>query len=241
MMEAKVVIQGMQKSAELASFLSEVKRVDFIDLAELIRLDKVIEEYGGKCPINVLADAPVKVADGLYFYLPTLGSGEVVRRLDPFFDNEDPCMEWLLAFCVAFSRDPEALATLTDEFTARDIVTEWANTLPITLTELRSAYSAAYDGYPDVYISDKVKGHYSALCTATNLSEQYGQSIEYWLWDTSAQRAIWIIREMGDAAAAANTVKPGKTQAIGAFNSLCKHIREKNDPADEPEDLPDAE
>ena len=227
MSQASIVITDMDKSPELKKALERIGTIAIGDLIEIIRLHSVLQEHGGTCPASVLLDQPVKITENLSFYLPTIGSTEVVKRVSKWFEEDDPVMEWLLAYCVAYSRDAELLGLLSDPVIARDTLTLWAQSvLLITQEELLVAVQSAYAGFPDTFISDDDKNSFRALYEVSEMAKEYGGTIGYWMWNVPTQQVVWISRESGDAHA--HGVTPGVLHAAKAFAQFRRRLIDAN-------------
>jgi len=211
----------------LKKTLDELPAITLDELQELFRLDNLIATNGGSCPVDVGIDRPVYV-DCFEIYRPSIASMMFISEYacDWFLDDVE-CLIFT-AMALQESRNQKKLfQKLGNKKRAIQAVKEQKKYICCTIEELKHAINSAYEGFPLTGVVDNESPAY-LLALASNYSESIGGTPEYWFWDESAQRVMWMERERRDTERQENKLPAiGKGCAISLYLKYAKELKEK--------------
>lgn len=202
--------------------LDSIESITLDDLQELMKLSELIGNGGGVCPAEVLADQPVWVG-GVKLYQPSVAALEFLQqKLDQWFGVDDEA-DYFTALVFSRGRHPKRLATLNSKAKAKKAMAAFKMQMGCTYDELMCAVAAAMDGFPVSGPALESENKVELLAFAASLSKEYGSDSDHWLWDQSAQKVLWLNRELN------TKINHGRNQAILAFMDKIKAIRAEHE------------
>lgn len=219
-----ITITDLKEHSRLKRALDELESISLADFRELLAISDLIVQGTATAPSSVLADMPVFLPGGVKIYQPSIGALEFVNEYaEQWFGDHPIDGDIFTTLVFSLSRKPQRLALLNCRDAAKRAVDRLKLRLGLTHAELKIVNAHALTGFP-VTAQGADKGHEAALLSAcAGLAKQQGDTIESWLWDRSAQKVVWLIREKSDDQA--TNVKPTKINAISKFKQTLKRIK----------------
>jgi len=209
-------ITDFKHETRLRDALSDMEEITLSDLRELLKISEQITDPESVSEAGIMCDVPVQVGN-LLMYKPTIGSLRIMEEIVANWDLDEIDELILTAYCLVNARSPEKLL-FTDRTTMLETLDEFSKTIDITFEELFKAVNACVSGFPKVVKSDEVKASsYSRF--VRELLKTYGGTINQWVWDTSADSVIWLVRE--------ETKQGRKAEAVQRFKNKMKAISEQ--------------
>lgn len=221
----EINITQFKQHSRLGKAVAELESITFEELQELIALSQQIVESTQTAPARVLADMPVVIPGGIKLYMPSIAA---LQFLDETLDryNFNPAdAEVFKALVYSLSRKPRELSRFGSRSVAEKAIKRFKKRLGLTIAELKVFNMHCLADFPVVSSKSCTSDAAALLNSCANLAKQTGGTIESWLWDRSAQKVVWLIRERTDAQAIG--VKPSKIHAINNFIVRLKEIKEE--------------